>query len=79
MTSQPNFQPSVREPLIRGDITGVAVELEFDGAVPGLAGDTIMLYCRDDATIEQARMLRDLLKKIVIEVKVTNPHRGNGN
>lgn len=75
MKKQPNFRPRVIEPANDGapGSVGVGVELEMSGVVPGLHGDTVLLYMTDDSTMEQAEQLRNLLHQVVVKIAVSNP------
>lgn len=75
MTKKQNFRPRVIEPANANAPSGVgvAVELEFHESVPGLHGDSIVLHLKDDASMEQAERLRDLLAQFVVKVVLSNP------
>jgi hypothetical protein len=62
-----NFRPRIIEPAVNGGV-GLAVELEFYEAVPGVANSSITLYCRDTVTMEQAEALREMLGAVVYKV-----------
>ncbi|MFE0758749.1 hypothetical protein ACFW16_32630 [Inquilinus sp. NPDC058860] len=70
-----NFRPRIVEPPITNDKYGVGVELEFHEQIPGLSGDTLLLYCNDDTTMEQAVALKNLLASLVEKIAVSNPRK----
>ena len=73
MDEKPNFRPRVIEPMLADESIGVGVELEFDEKIPGLSGDTVMLYLRKGTTIDQARDLVRHISDLGVKVKVSNP------
>ena len=73
MDEKPNFRARVIEPMLADSSIGVGVELEFHEDIPGLSGDTIMLYLRKGTTIEQARDLMRHIDDLGVKVKVSNP------
>ena len=73
MDEKPNFSPRVFEPMLADRSIGVGVELEFHEPIPGLSGDTMLLYLRKGTTIEQARDLMRHIGDLGVKVKVSNP------
>jgi hypothetical protein len=66
---QRNFAVTVTQPGGK-----VAIEIEFNEKVHGLAGDTIWLSLAEDATQVDAEQLRALLEKLGHRITVTNVH-----
>lgn len=75
MDRKSNFRPRIIEPAnsFAPNGIGVGVELEFCEDIPGIRGDTLLLFLRDDADMDQAENLRNLLSDLVLAVKVSNP------
>ena len=73
MSNRPNFRPRVIEPLLSSGTPGFGVEIEFHTQVPGLNGDAIAIYLNEEATMENAETIRDLLAQFGSSINVTNP------
>lgn len=69
MTHKRNFRARVIEPATR-EGTGVAIELEFHEIIPGLSGDTIVVYLQDDVSVESAAVFVRELNRLGRKVKV---------
>ncbi len=66
MPDKPNFRPRVVEARL-------GVELEFHEDIPGLKGDTVVIFLQPEATFEQAKQLCGLLHDLGSQVTITNP------
>ncbi len=73
MDEKPNFRPKVFEPALPGGGSGFGVELEFHERIPGLNGDTVLLYLGVGSTKEQADELVAGLHDLCVKVAVSNP------
>jgi hypothetical protein len=62
-----NFEVSVVQPGGK-----VAIEIEFNERVHGLAGDTLWLSLEDGTAPQDAEALRELLLRIGHRITVTN-------
>lgn len=74
MDERPNFRPRVIEPMLADGTVGVDIELEFHEKIPGLSGDTVMLYLCKGTTIERAQAVVGQLHDLGVKVKGSNPH-----
>lgn len=73
MSETPNFRPRVIEPMLADGSIGVGVELEFHEDIPGLTGDTIMVYLKRGTSYEQAQELVSQIHRLGVKVSVSNP------
>ena len=69
----PNFRPRIIEPLLASGKSGLGVEIEFHEEVPGLNGDTVLIYLDEKTTMEDAEKIRDMLAEFGTAVKISNP------
>ena len=67
MGDKPNFRPRIVEPAS----DHVGVELEFHESIPGLKGDTVIIWLKPGATFRQAEQLRNLIGDLGSRVQIT--------
>ena len=73
MLDKRNFRPRLIEPLLPSGASGFGVEIEFHEHIPGLKGDTIAIYLTEEATLENAETIIDMLAQFGFSIKITNP------
>jgi len=73
MSSKSNFRPRLIEPTLLTGAPGFGVEIEFYEHIPGLKGDTIAIYLTEEATLENAEAIIDMLAQFGSSIKITNP------
>jgi len=66
MSKERNFRPHLVEAPRLG------VELEFHEKISGLNGDTIIIYLNENATVETADTLIELLARFGSDIKISN-------